>query len=61
MLQRHSDFFFRRPVIYFGSFDLVDDETVFEEDEIFYPFLLDIDPKHPLLQDTGLYLQWRDT
>ena len=58
MLQQNSDFFFSQPMIFFGSsLDLEEDLDEGEWDPLL-PFILDIDPKHPLQQNTGLYLHW---
>jgi len=62
MLQRNSDFFFSRPMIYFGPFHHInEDDDVDEECEMMQPFILEIDPKHPLRQDIGLYFLWPDS
>lgn len=63
MLQRNSDFFFSRPMIYFGPFHHINEEDgdVDEGCEMMQPFIVEIDPKHPLSQDIGLYFLWPDS
>jgi hypothetical protein len=61
MQEPNSDFFFSQPMIFFGSFHHLDEEIEDVEWDIFHPFILDIDPKHPLQQNTGLYLHWFDS
>ncbi len=56
MLQPNSDFFFIRPMIYFGS--LPEEEQEESEEECMFPFILEMDPNHPVQQKTGLYLHW---
>ena len=59
MLQHNSDFFFGRPMIFYGSYQQIsEDEACDEWEDVLHPFILDIDPKHPLKQSTGLYLHW---
>jgi hypothetical protein len=59
MLQRNSDLFLSRPMIYFGSSHQADEEN--GEDETMQSLILEINPKCPLHQDIGLYFLWSDS
>lgn len=65
MQQQNFDFYFSRPMTFFGSFQHLEDEAESEDDFCMYseifPFSLDIDPKYPTQQTIGLYLHWFDS
>lgn len=58
MLQPNSDFFFGRPMTYYGSFEDTEDETESEEASEWTPFFLEMNSNNPIQQSIGLYLHW---
>lgn len=62
MKQEYSDFFFNRPIMYFGSCQEVENEIESTQtlDPIF-PFSINITYNHHVQYPTGLYLHWFDS
>lgn len=60
MYQQNSEFYFSRPMTFFGSFEQLDEESEEEEmvTNLWIPEVIDIHPNHRARQTTGLYLHW---
>lgn len=60
MFHKNSEFFFSKPLTFFGSFEQFDEESEDGEEisDTCFPCVLDIHPQHPAKQTTGLYLHW---
>lgn len=61
MLQKHSDFFFSRPFMYYGAFQEMH-VPYYEIDpsNLLFPLILDVSNPPTEQKATGLFLQWPD-
>lgn len=61
MLQKHTDFFFSQPSLYFGEFQELHAPCYeVNESNLLFPLILDISYKPADKQATGLFLHWFD-
>ncbi len=61
MNQEFGDLFFNRPILYFGSYQEIQNENQIEDSlDSLFPFSLNVSCVYQIHHPTNLYLHWSD-